>query len=249
MLKILIVDDEQLARQRLISLIEELNPGQQLIEAENGLTALEMVSDQKPDIMLLDIRMPIMDGLEVAQHMTRLASAPAIIFTTAYQDHALQAFDIHAVDYLLKPVRKERLKHALERARLLQRAYIDQLRQQDPSAQPRSHLSATVQGNLKLIPVAEIRYLRAEHKYVVAGWPNGELLLDEPLVSLEQEFQSRFVRIHRNALVAQKYINELILGKNGIHSVKLHGVSTLLPVSRRNLSHLRKRIRTDTSTH
>jgi len=243
MLKILIVDDEQLARQRLISLIEELNPGQQLLEADNGLIALEMVSKHEPDIMLLDIRMPIMDGLEVAQHLTRLADAPAIIFTTAYQDHALQAFDIHAADYLLKPVRKERLQHALERARILQRAYIDQLRQQDSSAQPRSHLSATVQGNLKLLPVSEIRYLRAEQKYVVAGWPMGELLLDEPLVHLEQEFQSRFIRIHRNALVALEYIDELIVGKNGTHTVKLHGVSTLLQVSRRNLSYIRKRMK------
>ena len=243
MLKILIVDDEQLARQRLISLIDELHPGQQLIEADNGLTALEMINDQRPDIMLLDIRMPIMDGLELAQHTSRLANAPAIIFITAYQDHALEAFDIHAVDYLLKPVRKERLKLALDRAKILQRAYIDELRKQDPSSQPRSHLSATVQGNLKLLPVSEIRYLRAEQKYVIAGWPKGELLLDEALISLEQEFQSRFIRIHRNALVAPEYINELILEKNGSHSVKLDGVAASLQVSRRNLSQLRKRIK------
>jgi len=249
MLKILIVDDEQLARQRLTSLIEELYPDRQLLEADNGLAALEMVNNHKPDIMLLDIRMPVMDGLEVAQHMTRLADAPAIIFTTAYQDHALEAFDIHAADYLLKPVRKERLKHALERARILQRSFIDQLRKLDPATPPRSHLSATVQGNLKLLPVSEIRYLRAEQKYVIAGWPNGELLLDEALVSLEQEFQARFIRIHRNALVALEYIDELIHGKRGSHSVRLHGVQTRLRVSRRNLSQLRKRMKSYASVH
>lgn len=249
MLKILIVDDEQLARQRLISLIDELHPGQQLLEADNGLTALEIVSDQKPDVMLLDIRMPIMDGLEVAQHISRLDNAPAVIFTTAYQDHALEAFEIHAVDYLLKPVRKVRLQHALERARILQRSKADQLRQLDPSSQPRTHLSATVQGNLKLLPVSEIRYLRAEQKYVIAGWPRGELLLDEALINLEQEFHHRFIRIHRNALVAPEYIDELISGKDGIHSVRLHGVTGVLQVSRRNLGSLRKRMKNLSSTH
>lgn len=243
MLKILVVDDEQLARQRLISLVEELHPEQQLIEADNGLSALEMANFHKPDIMLLDIRMPVMDGLEVAQHMSRSVNAPAIIFTTAYQDHALEAFDIHAIDYLLKPVRKERLKDALERARILQSAHIDKLRKLDPSSLPRTHLSATVQGNLKLLPVSEVRYLRAEQKYVVAGWPNGELLIDESLASLEQEFRDRFIRIHRNALVAQEYIDALIQEKNGTHSVKLHGVATMPQVSRRNLSHIRKRLK------
>ena len=249
MLKILVVDDEQLARQRLISLVEELHPGQELIEADNGLAALEMASSHEPDIMLLDIRMPVMDGLEVAQHMSRCTNAPAIIFTTAYQDHALEAFDIHAIDYLLKPVRKERLKHALERARILHSTQVDQLRKLDPASQPRTHLSATVQGNLKLLRVSEIRYLRAEQKYVIAGWPNGELLLDEALTSLEQEFQDRFFRVHRNALVALEYIDALIQAKNGTYSVKLHGVSSMLQVSRRNLSHLRKRLKKFPSNH
>jgi two-component system, LytTR family, response regulator AlgR len=243
MLKILIVDDEYLARQRLISLIGELNLEKQIIEAENGLTALDMVINYKPDVVLLDIRMPVMDGLEVAQHIIRLTTSPAIIFTTAYQDHALEAFDAHAVDYLLKPVRLERLKHALERASILQRTPVNQIRKLDPFMQPRSHLSTTVKGSLKLIPVNEIRFLRAEQKYVVAGWPHGELLLDESLISLEKEFQSRFIRIHRNALVALEYIDELIREKAGVHQVRLHGVTTLLQVSRRNLSHLRKKLK------
>lgn len=240
MLKILIVDDERLARERLISLIGELNIEHRISEAEHGLAALETVRTQAPDIVLLDIRMPIMDGLETAHHLAGMEPAPAVIFTTAYQDHALEAFDTHAVDYLLKPVRKERLKQAIERAGILQRARINELRVLDRTSQPRTHLSARLHGNLKLLAVKDIRYLRAEQKYVVAGWPGGELLLDESLVALESEFQGRFVRIHRNALIALAYIDTLKKDKDGNCLVTLNGVSAELQVSRRNLAGLRK---------
>lgn len=240
MLKILIVDDESLARERLISLIDELSIECRLQEAENGLAALDMVSQQIPDIILLDIRMPIMDGLEVAQHLTNLENGPVIIFTTAYQDHALEAFEAHAIDYLLKPVKKERLRQAIERASILQRSNIRELRKHNSTAQPRTHLSARVQGNLRLLPVEEIRYLRADQKYIAAGWPGGELLLDESLVALEDEFRDRFTRIHRNALVALKFVDTLKKDKNGSYILTLLGVTTELQVSRRNLSNLRK---------
>ena len=243
MLKILIVDDERLARERLISLIDELNISHQIHEAEHGLAALEMVKSKSPDIVLLDIRMPIMDGLEVAHHLTNMDKSPAVIFTTAYQDHALEAFDTHAIDYLLKPVRKERLKQAIDRANILQRAHVNELRTLDRSAQSRTHLSAKVQGSLKLLAVKEIRYLRADQKYVIAGWPEGELLLDESLISLEAEFQDKFIRIHRNALVALEYIDTLKKEKSGIYTISLHGVSAVHQVSRRNLSILRKALK------
>lgn len=242
MLKILIVDDEQLARARLISLIDELDIAHKIYEADHGLIALEMVNKVKPDILLLDIRMPVMDGLEVAHHLTSMEDAPAVVFTTAYQDHALEAFDTHAVDYLLKPVRKERLKLAIERAGILQRSLITKLRNQDYTARQRTHLSTRVQGNIKLIPVKSIRYLRAEQKYVIAGWPDGEMLLDESLVALEEEFQDVFIRIHRNALIAHEYIDMLEKQKNGIHMVTMHGVPAVLQVSRRNLASLRKKL-------
>ena len=150
-----------------------------------ALPILEQVSQAPPDIVLLDIRMPVMDGLEVAHHLAGMEHPPAVIFTTAYQDHALEAFDTHAVDYLLKPIRKERLQQALARAGILQRARVEELRRLEQPPQPRTHLSATLHGKLKLVPVKDVRYLKAEQKYVVAAWPGGELLLNESLVELE----------------------------------------------------------------
>lgn len=243
MLKILVVDDEPLARERLISLIDELNIEHQVRQAQHGLAALELIDIQMPDIVLLDIRMPVMDGLEVAHHLTRLEPAPAIIFTTAYQDHALEAFDTQAVDYLLKPVKKERLLHAIERASILQQGKINNLRTLDNISQARTHLSARIQGKLKLLAVKDIRYLRAEQKYVVAGWPDGELLLDESLISLESEFHDQFIRIHRNALIALQYVDTLEKDNNGTHVITLHGVPAVLQVSRRNLGSLRKALK------
>jgi two-component system response regulator AlgR len=180
-----------------------------------------------------------MDGLEVAHHLTLLETAPAVIFTTAYQDHALQAFETQAVDYLLKPIRKSRLEQALQRARILQRGHITEIRKTDKTLQSRSHLSATINGQLKLVAVKDIRYFKAEQKYVVAGWPGGEILLDESLVALEEEFRDRFVRIHRNALIAEEYIDTLRKNSDGTSVVMLAGVPVSLQVSRRNLSNLR----------
>ena len=243
MLKILIVDDEPLARDRLASLLTELQVTHEVFEASNGMMALERIAEHHPDIVLLDIRMPVMDGLEVAHHLTGRDDPPAIIFTTAYQDHALDAFNTHAVDYLLKPVRQERLGEALERASILKRATIADVRKQDKSAGSRSHLSASFKGDLILVPVDAIRYLRAEQKYVIAGWPDGELLLDETLVSLEEELAEDFVRIHRNALVANRYIDALVKDSDGSYLVSMSGVNKQLQVSRRNLGYLRKQLR------
>jgi two-component system response regulator AlgR len=243
MLKILIVDDEPLARNRLISLIGELPGEHRVIEADQGLAALEKVTQDRPDIVLLDIRMPVMDGLEVAHHLAGMEHPPAVIFTTAYQDHALEAFDTHAVDYLLKPIRKERLQQALERAGILQRARVAELRNLDQPQQPRTHLSATMHGKLKLVPVKDIRYLKAEQKYVVAGWPGGELLLDESLVALEEEFHQRFIRIHRNALIAMEYMDTLTKDKDGELIMTLRNVNITLQVSRRNAAQVKKALK------
>jgi len=242
-MKILIVDDEHLARERLFSLINELDAEHIITEADHGLSALEKISTEHPDIVLLDIRMPVMDGLEVAHHLTSMKHAPAVIFTTAYQDHALQAFEAQAVDYLLKPIRKNRLEQALNRASILQRSHISEIRKNDDSLQPRTHLSATIHGQLKLVPVRDIRYLKAEQKYVVAGWPGGELLLDESLTALEEEFGGRFFRIHRNALIAHEYIESLSKNNDGTSTVTLAGVPVSLLVSRRNLGSLRVKMK------
>ena len=239
-MKILIVDDESLARERLVSLVSELNDDCLISEAENGVAALKIINKESPELILLDIRMPVMDGLEVAHHLAGLETPPAIIFTTAYQDYALDAFDAHAIDYLMKPVRKERLQQAIDRAKALSKVNIDELRDHHDSNSSRTHLSTTVQGNLQIIPIEKIYYLKADQKYVTAVWSDGELLLDDSLKSLEQEFSSQFIRIHRNTLVALEYIMGLEKDEAGNPTIKLQGIETRLPVSRRHASHVRK---------
>ena len=239
-MKILIVDDERLARERLKDLLREIDPDHQLLEADNGLAALNQVQQSVPDVVLLDIRMPVMDGLEAAYHLSILEQSPAVIFTTAYQDHAIRAFDLQAVDYLLKPIRRERLESALQRTRLIKRATAAALRAEAGEPAPRSHLSASNYGKIELIPVAEIRYLKAEQKYVSVGWAGKESLIDESLKSLEQEFPDRFLRIHRNALISPKFIQLLKKSKDGAFYLHLQDVTNGLPVSRRHLHALRQ---------
>jgi two-component system response regulator AlgR len=240
-MKILIVDDEALARERLCELIQELNPEMLISQAENGLQALESIKTGQPDIVLLDIRMPTMGGLEAAQHIAGLASPPSIIFTTAYQEHALDAFEANAVDYLLKPIRKQRLQTALQRANVLNRARLSELHLAETDA--RTHLSAIVLGNIQLVPVEEICFLKAEHKYVTAAWPGGELLIDESLKSLETEFPVQFLRIHRNALIAKNHIEGLEKDNNGSYYVRLRGMQTMLAVSRRHIREIKKAVK------
>jgi len=240
-MKILIVDDETLARERLGELITELDSDISFSQAENGLQALETIQKEQPDIVLLDIRMPVMDGLETAQHIADLASPPAVIFTTAYQEHALDAFETNAVDYLLKPIRKQRLQTALQRASVLNRARVSELRDADASI--RTHLSAVVHGNIQLVPVEKIRYLKADQKYVTASWPGGELLLDESLKSLETEFSVQFLRIHRNALISKQHIEGLEKDVTGSYYVRLRDMQTALTVSRRHLGEVKTAIK------
>jgi len=239
-MKILIVDDEALARERLHDLVIELFPDSITIEAINGLDALTKVSEHSPEIILLDIRMPGMDGLELANHLLQLESPPAIIFTTAYQDHALSAFDANAVDYLLKPIRQERLKTAIERATVVSQAKLSLLNNSEGETSARTHLSAMVQGNIRLIAVENIYFLKAEQKYVTAVWPGGEILIDEPLVMLEAEFSDQFIRVHRNALVAINHIEGLKKTSDGQHVIKLADMPIELSVSRRHFSDVKK---------
>lgn len=239
-MKILIVDDEALARERLHDLVLELYPDSTTIEAINGLDALEKITEHSPTIILLDIRMPGMDGLEVASHLLQVEAPPAIVFTTAYQDHALSAFDANAVDYLLKPIRKERLKIAIERAAVVSQNTLSTLNETEELASARTHLSALIKGSIQLIPIENIYYLKAEQKYVTAGWPGGELLLDEPLISLEVEFKEHFIRIHRNALVAINHIHSLCKSSEGQHIIKLNDIPLKLAVSRRLLPEIKK---------
>jgi two-component system response regulator AlgR len=207
-LRVLIVDDEAPARNRMRDLVSDCAlkmPIELAGEAENGKQALDLLPGCNADVVLLDIRMPEMDGLEVAQHMQRLDQPPAIIFTTAFDGYAVKAFEVHAVDYLLKPIRLARLLDALMRARTMAPLNSDVLRELKSSA--RTHLSVNERGRIHLIAIDQIIFLKAELKYVTVRTAEREFLLEESLASLEQEFLGRFVRIHRNCLVAKDAIS------------------------------------------
>ncbi|MEW5943996.1 MAG: LytTR family DNA-binding domain-containing protein [Pseudomonadota bacterium] len=242
-LSVLIVDDEAPARVRLREVLADCRaaiPNAVAGEAATGPEALELLGRLRVDVMLLDIRMPGMDGLEVARHAQKLPAPPAIVFTTAYDSHAMQAFEVSAIDYLLKPVRAERLALALQKARALAPARLQALQQ--IGRQPRTHLSVAERGRVILVPVGDILYLRAELKYVTVQTPSRQYLVEESLSRLEEEFGERFLRIHRNCLVARACIegfertSQAAEGEEGGGSnwvVMLRGLAEKLPVSRR----------------
>ncbi len=237
-LRVFIVDDEAPARSRLRVLLTDIVnevPNEIVGEAANGEEALERLANTPADIALIDIRMPKMDGIELAQHLSRLDAAPAIVFTTAYDQYAVQAFDLNAIDYLLKPVRAQRLAAALEKARRSAPPTRAALEKVAPAG--RKHLSVAERGRILLVPVVDVLYLKAELKYVTARTKEREFLLDESLTHLEEEFGERFVRVHRNCLVARLAIAGF--EKSGIEDGETHwtvllaGLGEKLPVSRR----------------
>lgn len=244
-MRILIADDEPPARERLQSLLADIGGHEIVAEAGNGLEVIGQLAEARPDLVLLDIRMSDMDGMETARHLGKLMPAPAVIFTTAYEEHALAAFESDAVDYLLKPIRRDRLAQALDRARVVSQGRLAELSQHPhgETGARRHYLSAIVQGRIQLASVAEIRFFRADQKYVTAAWPGGELLLDDSLKDLEAEFSNRFLRIHRNALVALPHVEQLDRDREGNYEIRLRGLTETLKVSRRHLSHVRKALR------
>ena len=229
-MKILIADDEPLARARLRQQLERLGGYEIIAEAANGREALEQAAALKPDIVMLDIRMPVMTGLEAAAELSRQAQPPAVIFTTAYDEHALEAFDADAVDYLRKPIRKSRLEQALKKAGPPNR---DALNKTEIEPETRRHICAQQRGGVVLIPIEDILYFHADAKYTAVHHLQGEVLIDEPLKALELEFKAQFTRIHRNALVANAYIRALEKGADGQHYVVLKAQDLRLEVSRR----------------
>jgi two-component system response regulator AlgR len=233
-LKVLIADDEPPARSRLKSLLADI-PNVTLVgEAGNGRDMLSLASEQLPDVLLLDIRMPVMDGIEAAEHAQKLYRPPAVIFTTAYDSHAMQAFELSAVDYLLKPIRLERLQAALAKARILGPAQREALHALAPQ---RTHFSIHERGRVLLIPVTDVIYLRAELKYLTLRTADREYLLEDSLNHIEQEFGDRFLRIHRNCLVMRDAVKgfEARLDEDGDRrwEVLLKGLDETLPLSRR----------------
>ncbi|HEX7607373.1 MAG TPA: LytTR family DNA-binding domain-containing protein [Usitatibacter sp.] len=235
--RILIADDEAPARARLRDLLDECRESFPLAivdEARNGREALDVLNREKIDIVLLDIRMPEMDGLEAARHIAGMADPPAIIFTTAFDSYAIKAFEVNAIDYLLKPIRVERLLVALGKTRAAPPVSRQAL---DAAAnQPRRHLSVHERGKIILVPVSEILYLRAELKYVTVKTVEREHLVEESLTHLEEEFAESFVRIHRNCLVARAAIAGFERNAEESESgwaVVIKGTNEKLPVSRR----------------
>ncbi len=242
--RILIVDDEPPARARLRDLLDDCReqfPLQIADEAANGIEAVERISQGGIDIVLTDIRMPGMDGLELAQHVARMELPPKLIFTTAYDQYAVKAFELNAVDYLLKPIRQERLLLALGKANTVKPADADAIAGAAQSR--RRHLSIHERGKIVLVPVDDVLYLRAELKYVTVRTIQKEFLLEESLTRLEEEFGNLFTRIHRNTLVATKAVSgfEKVADSGsedndggGNHwVVVIRGVPERLPVSRR----------------
>jgi two-component system, LytTR family, response regulator AlgR len=244
--RILIADDEGPARQRLRDLLDECREAFPLAivdEARNGREALDVVNREKVDIVLLDIRMPDMDGLEAARHLAVLPQPPSIIFTTAFDSYALKAFEVNAIDYLLKPIRRERLLVALGKAHAKPPVSREALAA--AANLPRKHLSVHERGKIHLVPMSDVLYLRAELKYVTVRTAAREHLVEESLTKLEEEFGDAFVRIHRNCLVARAAIAGF--EKNAEESesgwaVVVRDTGEKLPVSRRQ-QHVVKQFR------
>lgn len=239
--QVLVVDDEPLARQRLIRMLAKI-PGYRVVaEAANGAEAVAQVRSQRPDLVMMDIRMPGTDGLSAARQLAAAANPPAIIFCTAYDDYAIEAFDVHAVGYLLKPVRQQALQDCLQRAGQLNKIQLQALTAVTAAGEAR----LTVRGHrgTETIPLQEVRYLFADQKYVTVVYQQqGELrqiLTDQPLKELEQRFPEYLYRVHRNALIGLRHLRGLEVQGDG-QRVVLDGVDEGPLVSRRLLASLRE---------
>lgn len=246
-LRVLIVDDEPPARERLRRLVAELEDCEIMAEMSNGLDALQFCNQSPPDVVLLDVRMPGLSGVEVAQHLNTLKQPPAVIFTTAYDEYALQAFESEAIGYLLKPVRKEKLARALRHAGRVSSTRLRQLAQHSGPTPRREHICARLGEQLRLIPVQDIYYFLADQKYVTVRHKAGTDLIDESLKELGAEFSPDFIRIHRNALVAEKFVEAVDRTLDGQYQVRIRECGDPLQVSRRHAAALMRRLRGDSA--
>ena len=246
-MNVLIVDDEAPARVRLRQLLEEDGAHTVIGEAGNGKRALELAAELEPDVVLMDIRMPGLNGIETAHHLNTFENPPAVIFATAYDEYAIEAFEASAIGYVLKPVRRERLDQALELAKRLSNSVLGEVAKKSGLPEHRSHVCTRSQGELKLIPVSEVQYFLADQKYVNVFHLNGQDLIDDSLKTLEDEFADTFVRIHRGALVAVTSIESLRQTEDGRSQIVLRGGATDdddgLIVSRRHLTNVKRRLK------
>lgn len=246
-MNILIVDDEAPARDRLRQLLDDSGKHTVVGEAGNGRDALALAEKLRPDAVLLDIRMPGLDGIETARHFNTFDAPPAVVFTTAYDQYAIQAFDANAIGYILKPVRRERLEKALDQAARLSREKLADVARQPGMNEERGHVCTRHLGELKLIPVSDIHCFVADQKYVTVVHDQGDDLIEDSLKALEAEFASRFVRIHRSMLVAIQRVEALAKSGDGQHEIRLRdsnaGERFELLVSRRHLADVRRRLK------
>jgi two-component system, LytTR family, response regulator AlgR len=234
----IVVDDELPARERLVALLKELDDVEVVAEAANAAQALERIAEHHPDVLYLDVRMPGMSGLELARHLLQLEDPPAVIFTTAYDEHAMEAFEAEAVGYLLKPIRKEKLAAATERAKRLTAEQLQEIA--GPAA--RTHLAVRQRDGIRLLRLEDIITLMSDQKYTTVRHTAGEDLIDDSLRALETEFGDRFLRAHRGALVNRDFIEAIEVDAEGRHSIRLRGITDLVPVSRRMAAELKARL-------
>jgi|CXWL01.1.fsa_nt_gi two-component system response regulator AlgR len=243
-LRIYIADDEAPARARMKELLADIRgelPTRVVGESGSGLDVIDRLPGSGTQVLLLDIQMPGMGGIELARHLCALENAPAVIFVTAHDRHAVEAFELNALDYLMKPVRAERLVAALRKslAAAAERGLRGQAERLERAAGgAREFFSVAERNRIVLVPVGDVLFLKAELKYVTLRTAAGEHLIEEPLVSIEREFGERFVRVHRNCLVARSAIRgfERVAGnaeEEPHWSVVLEGAAERLPVSRR----------------
>lgn len=241
---ILICDDEPLAVERLSRLVTQL--GHTVVAtATHGRQAIDMAQSYEPDVVLLDIQMPEMDGLSCAQYLRQLDPMPAVIFCTAYDNYALDAFKSNVDGYLLKPVIQQELQQVLDHLTKLTQAQMSNLKQKQEINEldlKRQHIVAKTYRGVELIPVEQIYYFLADQKYVTIRHQNGSVLIDETLKDLENEFADHFIRIHRNALVSIHFLDGIEVFGSGQYQVRCRELQERLAVSRRHLPHLRERI-------
>ena len=241
-MRVLVVDDEKLARDRLIRMVGTIPEYEVVGEACDGGEAVAKSMALEPDIVLLDIRMPGMDGMEAGGKISGLPSPPAVVFCTAFGEHALDAFEVNAAGYLLKPVRRDSLVDTLGKIGRVNKVQMRSVgaEEDEDKRHARTHISAKTRRGIELIPLTEVRFFQADHKYVTVRHEGGEVLIDDTLRDLEDEFGDRVVRIHRNALIMTDHLDGLERDARGHYQVRMRGVQERLDVSRRHVSGLRR---------
>lgn len=242
-MRIVVCDDEPLARERLVRIVREA--GHEVVaQATTGIEAIRAVKEYQPDVILLDIRMPEMDGIRCSKEINMLEHPPAIVFVTAYDHYAIAAFQAHAIGYLLKPANKDELLDVLTKATTLNTAQLNEIRKlEDPTAKPsRQHIAARTHRGVELIALNDIYYFTADQKYVKVRHKKGIVLIDDTLKELEAEFERELFRIHRNALINLDYLDLLETVDSGQYQVRFKDINETLAVSRRHLAALREKI-------